>query len=716
VVDCEEAKAGTDPYVADTDTDGHTDGDELVDGTDPTDPSSAVSWQPGYVGYPRLVFGAEDVDTLKQRAAAPPYPHDQMLARVRGRALLPPPPPKPDSYDPTYESPRAEIARAKALVALLDDDATAAAEALQIALGLNWHIEEIGLQSPFYSKTDIHAAEALACYCETYDFLRGGGFLDDAELAALEEAVVQLASTLEEQATQGPIALLLMTAQNNHNIKTYASIGIAGITFAHRPEAARWVSRGYTEVLYYLDDFQTTSDGGYAEGVSYLNYGAGEALTLLRAVHRFAQGNDYLYRNFYDTRDEQPEVYSLLPDYALSPHLKAIYEWVLRTQMPGGLSPNVDDSACSPIPSGYLAAFFDAPEFLWHWTMPALELSSQAGIDLAGDTFALLPPGMQPQAPDLPLDEMLFEAGTCIFRDSFLPDSTYLLLLGEHGKIRIHGQGHEHPDAFQVIFAARGERLLIDSGYISWEHKDLVAHADNHNLVLVDGKGPTDSPFLAVGSDTMLSGFSAEGTVRSCVSQTEYQGAELSRIAALTPWDVLVVLDRVSSDKPRNWRLLWHGNGGGQSGGEFQMLTHGAAWQQGNVELSSAVAVLDGEAAFSVTEDYHSFAYGQKLTHSVLNVEAGGKDNAFLSLFFVADEADQGPVPIVLASTDGTALVEVELPDGVLYAAGASGDVPVELATPAGVLWTDAPLTLLHCVAPSNCTPCAIGGTAELGE
>jgi hypothetical protein len=41
LIDTDEAVYGTDPYVADTDYDGYTDGDEvIIYGTDPLDPNS----------------------------------------------------------------------------------------------------------------------------------------------------------------------------------------------------------------------------------------------------------------------------------------------------------------------------------------------------------------------------------------------------------------------------------------------------------------------------------------------------------------------------------------------------------------------------------------------------------------------------------------------------------------------------------------------------
>jgi hypothetical protein len=443
LTDGEELALGTDPMVEDSDGDGFGDGEEVGLGTDPADPSSALAWQPGWEeGYPRLVFGADEVEALRLKAAEPGKHGATMMGRILAAALSEPAPPKPEAYDAGYEAGRARIAMEAAFLGLLNEDPAYAHKALEIGIHLNPNVDEVGFAHPAYNKTDIHAAETVAYYAKTYDFLRGSGLVSETELGELEAALADLVTRLEQSATKGPLAAMLMLAQNNHNIKTYGAIGLAGIALAHRPEAARWVSRGVTEVRYYFLDYQTTADGGYAEGPNYLVYGMGEAMSLLRAFHRFADGEETYLRHFYDTRETQEMVYEWIPDPLLEPLLHDLFRWPIRLMMPGGLSPNFDDNNLSALPGGYLAALFQDPVFLWHWELPAVNFSSGAGISLAPDILALLDEAMVPQPPDFPPDQLLYEAGNCIFRSDFGETAQYALLLGEHGKIRKHGQGH----------------------------------------------------------------------------------------------------------------------------------------------------------------------------------------------------------------------------------------------------------------------------------
>jgi hypothetical protein len=685
----------------DCDTDGVPDELEAAAGTDPLDPASAPAWHPDWAEYPRLVFGPEAIESVRALALAPPYPHDVMLERVVGRASADPGPPKPELFDPAFESGRSSIAKAAAFLALLHEDQDMAAKAFAIVTTLNPHVEEITYDSPFYSFADIHAAETIVHSCQAYDFLRGAGLLTDGELAVMEEAIVELVTALEAECTKGPLSILLSLAQNNHNVKTYAAIGIAGLTFNQRPEAARWVNRGMTELQYYFSDFQATADGGWAEGPGYLNYCLGEALAFFQAYHRHAQGAGALFHNFYDTRENLGTTYSWLSDYAEDPHLHDVFTWPVRIMMPGGLTPNIDDSAAAAMASGYLAAFFDDPLFLWHWLLPSLALNSSAGIELSADIFAMLPTDMAQKPPTFEPDLLLYEAGNAVFRSGFGPADTFLMVMGEHGKIRDHGQGHEHPDASELLFHAGGQYLLLDAGYIKWTDKAAVSKAENHNLILVDGKGPTDT-LIDVGSETFLTDFHALPGDKSVVSSTTYEGAGFKRIVVLSLQDVIVVADVILAQQEHDYALLWHGNGGGTSGGAFVASPEGATWTVGQMEMAAVCAATTGTQRSSA-EYFHSVSYGQKLSHLALTCQTTAASTAFLTMFSTRSPAGCPtclPAPPVLVEAGADHLcAEVELAGGnrLIASLVPGADGPVLHETECGQVESASPLVLFHC-------------------
>ena len=82
-----------------------------------------------------------------------------------------------------------------------------------------------------------------------------------------------------------------------------------------------------------------------------------------------------------------------------------------------------------------------------------------------------------PRRSRVPPDGCSPEAGLALFREDLGPDARYFLLLGEHGPARQHGFDHEHPDATSLLLYAFGEPLPLDSGYINWDHHNLVNRA-----------------------------------------------------------------------------------------------------------------------------------------------------------------------------------------------------------------------------------------------
>jgi hypothetical protein len=630
--DCEEVALGTDPTVWDSDTDGISDGQEVSDGTSPLDPADALLWHPEWSGRPRLVFGPDDLPVLRQRLLAPPELHNTMLNRVRSAAGSAPVDSNSEEFHPSIEATRAKAAMAAAFMALLEEDELAAIASYDTIMGLNPNVEEMGFASPYYNISTIHIGEALAYYAKAFDYLAAAGFQSEDEMESAENLLADLTNRFEASCTGGPMAALLMLAQNNHNIKAFGGIGLMGMALSHRPEAARWINLGMTNTVFTLLDFQTTTDGAYAEGPSYLNYGMGEGLSLLHAWHRFAAGAPFLMHYKYNIMDGTGPQFDWLQDPAVSPLLLELYRWPIRLMLPGGLAPNIDDSHLEAMASGYLAAFFNDPVFLWHWQQPDNGLRSHAGIELASDIFALLSPELEPQPPDWPLDQFLASAGNCVVRSGLAPDDSYMLLLAEYGKPRTHGQGHEHADGLQLLLDWAGEHLLIDAGYVHWNGKDIVSQPENHNLILVDGIGPPNDELTGIGSDTLPGELTGTDDVRGCGARTSYNNVSFVRRVLWVEDTTVAVLDEIVADEEHEYSLLWHGNGGGDSGGEFALVNNSGVWSRPSAAIRATVF-----STVPVTceehEMNHSFSYGSKLTHSMMKCQASGSKVLFLTIF-----------------------------------------------------------------------------------
>ncbi|MFH1532797.1 MAG: heparinase II/III family protein [Pseudomonadota bacterium] len=683
----------------DGDGDGVPDLEEAAAGTDPADPADAPAWMPAWSGHPRLVFGPEDLPGLTAMAASPGPIHQVLLQRIEAAAAQEVPVHPEGGFDPSVTTARGRIAKAAAFLALVTGDEVMAAKAVEILSNLNPDIALITIDHPWFNKTDIHVAEGLASAAIAADWLLAVPTLSAADAAAVEASVMALALAFEHEVTVGQHWLMMVVAQNNHTIKTFASLALAGMVFNQRPEAARLVSRGVTQALYFLLDYQTTSDGGYAEGPSYLNYGAGEFWPMLWALHRVAGGGTISLRNFFDVRvqGDTPLLVDL-PDPVASETLAALTRWPLRIAMPGGLMPNIDDSAMSPwCGAAFGAMFFGDEELMWLWRRPSQGLASSCGSLVAPELFAILPPVPSEGAPPGWTDQLLEPGGQAVFRTDWTEDATWLLLLGEHGPARAHGMGHEHPDATQVILAAHGETLLLDSGYVKWEEKDLVCHAQNHSTLLVDGAGPPDNYALAmVGADAWLTGWEVGDPWKTVVSSTSYGGADRARRVVLFPDGWLLIHDRIAAPSGHDWSWLLHGHGGGTSGG-FEVLPAGGRWTRPGAWVQAEVVATQALPACGHHEDVHSFSYGQIETHEVLDCAWTGPAMDVLALVRFGPAGEAPPVDAMVTWGAGQGILSFDGPDGPVVVAVREPGAGAALVTSCGAVPPEGALQVVVC-------------------
>ena len=683
------------------DGDGVPDLDEVAAGTDPDDPADAPAWRPDWSGHPRVVFGPEDLPGIAAMVAAPDPVHETLLARIQGAAAQDVPSHPDGGYDPYVTAARGRIAKAAAFLALVTEDAAMTEKAVGILSNLSPDIGLITIDHPWFNKTDIHVAEGLASMAIAADWLLGVPSLAPEDAAAVEASVMAVALVFEHEVTEGQHWLMMVTAQNNHTIKTFSSLAGAGMVFNQRPEAARLVSRGATQALYFLLEFQTSEDGGYAEGPSYLNYGAGEFWPMLWALHRAASGGTLALRNFFDTRvqGETPLLVDL-PDPADSAVLAALTRWPLRIAMPGGLMPNTDDSAMTAwCGAAFGAALFDDEELMWLWRRPAQGLPSSCGSFVAPELFAILPAEVPEGSPPEWTDQLLEPGGQAVFRSGWEADDTYLLLLGEHGIARTHGMGHEQPDATHLILAAHGETLLLDSGYVKWEQKELVCHAENHSTLLVDGAGPPDNYDLAmVGADAWLTDWDIQDGLKTVVSSTSYAQTDRARRVVLFTDGWLLIHDRIDGTSEHSWDWLLHGHGGGSSG-DFEALAAGGRWTRPGAWVQAEVVATGGALGCGHHEDHHSFSYGQVETHAVLDCAWTGAAMDILALVRFGPSGQALPADAVVDPADGQVMITFDGPGGTVVVAArepeAVGDGSV--ASPCGSVPAAGELQVVVC-------------------
>ncbi len=658
--------------LQDSDGDGVPDLEEIEAGTDPHDPSSAPAWHPyTLIEHPRLFFGPDDLPELRARAKRDEGPHSTLMARLESRAGQTPPAQVGEIFDPLVSLSKARICLAKSFVALMDEDPGPAIAAAEL------------LAEPFpsaatldpNSKFNLTESQALIDYCTAYDLLAGSDLVAPELIAAARARLIERIDQYRDVTYFTPAHLLVMTlAMNNHPAKADSTLGLCALAINDRPMAAWDINQGLTGMVYVFAEIQAAG-GGFAEGWNYLQYGAHNYLPFMAAYHRFAQGTSRAYRNLATfTRHSDPRHGQIIEvlDPAVDPRFREVFETALWTALPDGRLPNTDDANYVALHGGLLAGLFDDPRFLWNWQMPAVELYAEYA-EVA--TFALLDPEMEPRVPDWPLDGKRYEAGFAVFRSDLGPDALWLLIQGEHGPVREHGFGHEHPDEGNILLWYRGEPLLIDPGYINWSHRHLVNQAKDHNLVLVNGEGsPNRQSQISVhiGADAFLQDFDDDPELSTVTMTTEYANTEVHRRVVRSGGRFFVVEDRLApsdpSDlSPRTYTYRMNGLGGEDvPDGQFELLAEGGRWMRPRAEIDVLVMPTSGVPRYRADREEHATGWGTFSYHAALSVDSDMAGAAgFLSLLLPREAGAIRPEVQIWQAREGVAMARVEFDESV---------------------------------------------------
>lgn len=644
--DWHEALIGSDPLSPDTDRDGVSDGTEVLEGTDPVNPASAKAWHPEWTEHPRLFFSPNEIDLLRAKAGTKSGPLAVLLARIMSSAeKLPLEYPKDGTYDILVSAQWGEIAEAAAFLALLFQDRQLAERAVDLMAR--------GFPDPFgldpKSNYDLLEAEALVSFCTAWDYLAGNSLVTPEMLLKAREGLIKRLDTFRSMCHEGPVSYLLMLSRNNHPMKVFGALGLCAIALNDRPEAAVDLSEAMTGLDFLLNIYQSTPDGGYAEGWHYLQYGSESYLPFIVAYHRYAKGESLPYFGVPTLQIESPYALGVhfIQDFATNPVTKAVFTTALWAARPDGLLPETDDANPARLHGAILARIFEDPRFLWNWFKPAVGFYSGR---LSTATFALYDGSQPPADFGKPLEGSLYEAGFAIFRESWEDEAVYLLLQGEHGTVRVHGEGHEHADELSLMIRAFGRPLLLDPGYIDWSNHSLVMYPKDHNTILVDGKGAPISEWLpfAAGADAFLTPMRHDQGISRVAVKTFYEGVHFQRRVVRVAPRVFVVEDRMNGDNVRhNYTILWNGAGGGDiPDSSFIQFGDGARWENGEAYVEvRTTPVAGGPGNLSHHLEEHATSYGSFGMHEQLQVESFMDSPAgFLTLIVVGRHGDSEKV------------------------------------------------------------------------
>lgn len=589
---------GLDP-TADADGDGVSNGQELEEGTDPLDPSSASGWHPEWTERPRMLADPGGLDTLADAFERGGDPWETLAASNASRCAA-----EPVEDDETLVSSttNGNIALACA-VEYLRGDSEAGAKAAEVLETLPIEADITG-ETVYY--TDLRAGQGLLQGARAYDLLLALGYPAGHDPQDAHERLHALGSWLWDYYVE-TYPQWMEYAQNNHATKLAATFGTLGMAAWDDERSARYVNYAVAE-LTRLRGVLHTDDGGYAEGPSYLVYGMESELPFMAAFDRWAGDAAVVvkpicaHRSSEDCSETLEEQASPLRDARVCD----AFERFVEQLMPAGYGPNTDDSNLASAQLGVVAGLCDAPAAAWGWEFQGTSWFTGGSVMLHADSLLgwdAAPEGVAPEAGPM----LREDAGWAVLRTGWERDSAYALLLGEHGLARESGSGHEHPDALSYLWAAGGHYLLIDSGYGNWAEHDEVNDAEAHNLFLVDGEGPG-------AADAWVDEVRAEGEVQLARGHVSYGGVEWSRTLALVGEDVLVVLDSVEPDDGASHELALQSQGPNDS----MSLADGLArWTVEEHELQLMV-ISDQDLSLTQRSEQHAFSYSDYQQHGVL--------------------------------------------------------------------------------------------------
>ena len=605
----------------------NTDEGNLHDGygdiSDIYDPSDAPEWHPGLTTYPRLFFGPEDVDKIKRSVQSwANGAASGAMQRLRSRCAQTVPT-YTDDYDPYVDKKRAKIAKACAFLAFEEGDRSAADKAMDILRTIRTSFKGIDYNSPFYTKWDILVAEAIEAYLFTYDLLAAA---DIRGIVVLQQPVQAFCDAVFDYGTKQAPKAMLIYCQNNHAVKFASAIGMCGMMFNHSPKAALYVDFAATFVDFLMDHI-IDKDGGDAEGPGYNVYASVNYLPFFATYHRLI-GGPVRYKALDLLRLNPPaQRYVTVQDFILNPKILANNDWFLNILMPDGQAPNIEDSNLTPALSGLIAGVFRDPRFMANWGLPTVNYS-RAASDMLPESLCALGDFNKatPYVPDPVI--IMSDAGQAVFRGK---DRSWLMVLAEHGNAVAHGNGHEQMDPTQWLYAAMGEYLVIDSGYIQWEKRDLVAHPKNHNMILVDGAGPDDGIL-----SNPTNGFFDRGDDHNIGAQTQYRGCQIHRKYYFFD-ETVAILSIVDCDKSHKLSQFLHLNAGGDTDGEVKMQGDGVFRMTRPKAIADGINTCIGAAcSYSQHEAFHAFTWGQKHTHAVLSSAVTGSSAVFFDGLFTS--------------------------------------------------------------------------------
>jgi len=487
----------------------------------------------------------------------------------------------------------------------------------------------------------IWDSEIISMISIAYDFLKGNNYDFGGEEQQVRDRIQWVTGALYEAVIDDDFGLLHYAwvlghgEETNYGVKLASAVGMAAIVLntetsgSNHTKPSTWIEYAVTKLYRQIGNYLIDQDGGWAEGHHYLGFSAVNFIPFAFSYENFTDG---IPQTFGSTTYLPP-----LQQYNFQKNT----EWGIKIRMPDGPRPPIDDCFLnSYYYSAAFASYYDNDVLAWDYIYsdrPYNTWASSSNIDV--EMICLYDDVYDGTTEPNYTSTFVPEAGQAVFRNDWESDATYMCLVGEHGVARTGGRSHEHPDNLSFIIYALGEYLAMDSGYISWGEHDKVMNADNHNLILVNGSGPSSAgTYTANGTDAYIQNFYDTRFLDYAEVQTNYQNVDFTRCATFFNNEIFILTDFITSSSTKTYEWLLHGNGGGSTGGQFTFLTDdkratiGSQYTQNNISLDCYINSINA-INFSSYDDFHDDGtYNVPATHTVTKASTSGSNTIFSSM------------------------------------------------------------------------------------
>lgn len=556
-------------------------------------------------------------------------------------------------------------------------------------------------------------AVELMQFASAYDFLRAA---HGESLPAVELTLARFADNAMRPLRDR------FVVRNNLSIKLAAAAGYTGLVLrggrfdALETTPEQWLADAFRHIEETLFEYQGNADGyfGYSEGPWYFRYAMQNVIPFLLAIDD--QSDDGMIE-IGGKRMQSP-----LRD----PRYLRLFEWIATLRMPDGMLPPFEDTyryAWFPEAASVAAR---VPELSWlSWRnyldattlMEPSRLSNELARNFDGraeyllNDAALVPAGPpQPPAAPLATRRIMPDAGYAVFRGGWEEDDLYVAFIGKHGIARTHrspvGSGHKQANEGAFLLHAGGELLAIEPGYHSSAERGALIFGENHNILLIDGKGPDSTSWgtFLFGADATMGDTLTSPDAGAVTIRTAYQGADIERRAVVLGDRFVILTDRATSDRTREVTHQLHGNGLECDGGyTFDAATQHATWTRGAMRLHAVVATASDLPTQHTVTRPHAPAGGRFAEHSALYSMAPGADVRFHTVMSAAPAAEQVTAR-VLAQGGGVSVLSLRRGGRELLSLSNASGASMSADLPAlGRLRTDA--LAMHCILDSAGRP-----------